>query len=369
MEAANAQIPDPVPDRKDHTVAHLDPLRQRIWDQVSRSPLHSLWNFQGVPPMIVMKRTFNAFVDDNLLSRAAELGYYFLFALFPTLVSASAILGLVARSATGLYIKLLDYLALVIPPTAFAMVKDTFNHTLEASSGGKFLIGLAAALWSASVGFAAIQDTLNMVYKVKETRPYWKARGSAILVTILLSLLVTIILLCMLGGDLLAHLSAHYLRLHDVQVAAAFSLRLLSWIIAAGLLVLLFAVIYYFAPDVKSKRWQWLTPGAAIGILGWLLASMALRLYLHYFNNYSVTYGSLGAVIILLTWFYVTGLMLLTGAEINSEIAASVAEKKLKEAGEIPPQATTDSEHPIDCAVNPEACSDDKSTRAKSLSA
>jgi len=370
MEAVNDPVPDPIPDRKDHTVAHLDPLRQRIWDQVSHSPLRSLWDFQGVHPTIVMKRTFNAFVDDNLLSRAAELGYYFLFALFPTLVSASAILGLVARSATDLYIKLLNYLALVIPPTAFAMVKDGFNHTLEASSGGKFLIGLAAALWSASVGFAAIQDTLNMVYKVKETRPYWKARGSAILVTILLSLLVTVILASMLGGDFLAHLSKHYVYQHQLQVAAALSARVLSWIVAAALLVLLFAVIYYFAPDVKNKRWQWLTPGAAIGILGWLLASMALRLYLHYFNNYSVTYGSLGAVIILLTWFYVTGLMLLTGAEINSEIAASVAEKKLKEAGKIPPQATTDSEHPIDCAVNPEACAENKqAAQPKSLSA
>lgn len=362
MEAAT----DPIPDRKDHTVAHLDPLRQRIWDHVSHSPLRSLWNFQGVPPIIVMKRTFKAFTEDNLLSRAAELGYYFLFALFPTLVSASAILGLVARSASGLYIKLLDYLALVIPPSAYAMVRDTFNQTTAASSGGKFLLGLAAALWSASVGFSAIQDTLNMVYKVKETRPYWKARGSAILVTVLLSLLVSIILACMLGGDFLAHLAKHYIYQRNLELAAVVTARLISWIIAAALLVLLFAVIYYFAPDVKNKRWQWFTPGAAIGILGWLLASIALRIYLHFFNNYSVTYGSLGAVIILLTWFYITGLMLLTGAEINSEIAASVAEKKLKEAGKIPPQATTDTENPIDCSVNPEACADQGASTEKS---
>lgn len=357
------------PDRKDHTVAHIDPLRQRIWDHVSNSPLHSLWDFQGVSPTVVMKRTAKAFMDDNLLSRAAELGYYFLFALFPTLVSVSAILGLAARSATQVYIKLLDYLALVIPQSAFKMVLETFNQTTAASSGGKFVLGLAAALWSASVGFAAIQDTLNMVYKVKETRPYWKARGSAILVTLLLSLLITTTLACLLGGDFLARFLKHHLYNHYAQVTAAISARAVSWLAAAALLVLLFALIYYFAPDVQNKRWHWLTPGATIGIAGWLFASAALRVYLHYFDNYSVTYGSLGAVIILLTWFYITGLMILTGAEINSEIASSVAEKKLKEAGEIPPSTSSDPEHPIDCEANPEACADNPATHPKTLSA
>ena len=362
-------VNEPVPDRKDHTVAHVDPLRQRIWDHVSHSPLHSLWDFQGVPPKIVMKRTFNAFMEDNLLSRAAELGYYFLFALFPTLVSASAILGVVARNTTQIYVKLLDYLALVIPPSAFAIVLDTFNQTTKASSGGKITLGLAAALWSASVGFSAIQDTLNTVYKVKETRPYWKARGSAILVTVFLSVIVTLTLSTLLLGDFLARLLKLHLPNHLTQVAAAVTTRTVSWIVAAGLLVVLFSLIYFFAPDVKNKRWHWLTPGATIGIAGWLIASIALRIYLHYFDNYSVTYGSLGAVIILLTWFYITGLMILTGAEINSEIAASIAEKKLKEAGKIPPQATTDHEVPIDCNANPELCDESKPSHPTTLSA
>ncbi len=362
-------VNDPVPDRKDHTVAHIDPLRQRIWDQVSHSPLQSLWDFQGVPPGIVMKRTFGAFMDDNLLSRAAELGYYFLFALFPTLVSASAILGVVARNTTQIYIKLLDYLALVIPPSAFKMVLETFNQTTAASSGGKITLGLAAAIWSASVGFSAIQDTLNTVYKVKETRPYWKARLSAIFVTLLLSLLITLTLACLLGGDFLAHLAKTEIYQPALRLTAMYTARGLSWLVTAALLMLLFATIYYFAPDVKNKRWHWLTPGAAIGIAGWLIASIALRIYLHYFDNYSVTYGSLGAVIILLTWFYITGLMILTGAEINSEIAASVAEKKLKETGKLPPEATTDPDHPIDCNISPELCEEGKPTHPKTLSA
>jgi membrane protein len=107
------------------------------------------------------------------------------------------------------------------------------------------------------------------------------------------------------------------------------SARVIAWTVATALLALAFSVIYYWAPDLKVRCWHWLTPGGAIGIVGWLLASLALRVYLHFFNSFSVTYGSLGAVIILLTWFYITGLMILLGAEVNSEIEAAEAERRL----------------------------------------
>ena len=333
--------------RKDHSIGGANPLGQMIWDFVSRSPLHSLWDFQGAPVKIVMQRTFKSIIDDNLLSRAAELGYYFLFALFPTLVCASAILGLAARSASQIYAHLLDYLAIVIPQSAFAMVVETFNQTTAASTSGKLTLGLATALWSASVGFSAIQDGMNTVYRVRETRPYWKARGSAILVTALLSVIITLNLADLLGGDFTARYAKSHIGHHWLAVTASVTLHSISSVVACAMLMLLFATIYYFAPDLAIKRWHWLTPGAAIGILGWLAASIGLRIYLHYFNSFSLTYGSLGAVIILLTWFYITGLMLLVGAEINSEIAAAVAEKNLKETGVMPPEATTDPEHPI----------------------
>ena len=324
-----------------------NPFRQRIWDHVSHSPVHNLWNFEGVSPKLVLKRTANSFMEDNLLSRAAELGYYFLFALFPTLISASAILGLAAKSASKIYVSLLNYLAVVVPHSAYQLVIENFNQMTKASSGGKITLGLVAALWSASVGFSAIQDTLNNVYKVKETRPYWKARGSAILVTVLLSIIVTLNLAVLLGGDVFALWLKHSLAQPQVAWAASLGVRAVSWVLASALLMLLFSTIYYFAPDVKTKRWHWLTPGAAIGILAWLVASIGLRVYLHFFPNYSVAYGSLGAVIILLTWFYITGLTLLAGAEINSEIQAVLAERRLKEAGMLPQEATTDAQHPV----------------------
>ncbi len=336
--------------RKDHRTG--DPLAQRIWDYVSHSELHSLWDFEGTPVMIVLKRTAKAFIDDDLVSRAAELGFYFLFSLFPMLICASAALGLAARSAPGIYDKLLHYLAMVVPPSAYQLVIATFNQTADASTGSKITFGLLVSVWSASMGFSAIQDTINLVYKVRETRPYWKAHLSSIAVTILLALVATADLATLLIGDFLAHRAFLAIWHRPLRIAAALSIHLVTWFIAIALLMLIFSTIYYYAPDLKTKCWRWLTPGAALGIITWMLASFGFRAYLHFFNSYSVTYGSLGAVMVLLMWFYITGLTLLTGAELNSEIQASVIEKRLIESGKLPPQATTDPEHPLPIAAS-----------------
>jgi len=320
----------------DHRLTAIDPLAQQIWEFVSRSPLHNLWDFQGASARLVWKRTFRAMLNDNLLSRAAEMGYYFLFALFPTLVSASAILGLAARQASHIFDKLLHYLALVVPGGAYTMVIDTFNQTAEHATKGKITIGLVAAIWSASVGFASIQDGMNTVYKVRESRPYWMARGQAILVTMLLSVMVTATLAALLGGDLAARLMFVKIWHHRLAFGTALVIHIVQWTLASSLLLLQFSTIYYFAPDLKAKCWHWVTPGAVTGITGWVICSLGLRIYLHFFDSFSLTYGSLGGVIILLTWFYITGLMLLLGAEVNSEIQAAVAEKNLKDSGALP---------------------------------
>jgi membrane protein len=318
-------------------------FRQQVWNYVSRSPLQSLWNLEGIPPRVIAKNTWNAIFDDNLLGRSAELGFYFLFALFPTLFTACSVLGLAARSAFHIYENLLQYLSIVVPPSALGIVLEAFNQTTAAASSGKLTFGLVAALWSASVGFVAIQESLNVVYRVKESRPYWKARLSAIGITFVLSVVITLMLASLLAADFLARLVHRHMYHHLMAVLAAGSLRTLGWLAATGFLSLLFATIYYFGPNVKVSQWRWLTPGSAFGMVGWLVASLGLRVYVHYFNNYSATYGSLGTVIILLTWFYLSGLMLLVGGEINSEIEAAVHEKKLVAAGAFRPEIVTPS--------------------------
>jgi len=269
---------------------------------------------------------------DRIFGRAAELGFYFLFALFPTLFSASSILGLAAQSAHQFYDRLLDYLALVIPTAALGAVLTTFNETTAAASSGKLTFGLIAAIWSASVGISALQDTLNDVYKVEARPSYLVARIVAIALTIALTVIFTIGLASLLGGDFLAALAHRAIHQDLLAAATAAMARVAGWLVATLLLVLVFAVIYYWVPNVKARCWHWLTPGATIGITGWLLSSLGLRVYLHYFPSFSLTYGSLGAVIILLTWFYITGLMLLLGAEINSEIERAAAEMRLASA-------------------------------------
>jgi len=304
-------------------------LQRRIWDFVSRFPLRSLWNLEGIPTRVIVKHTWRSFLDDNLVGRAAELGFFFIFALFPSLFTATSLLGLAARSASRIYYTLLGYLAIVIPHDALGTVLETFNQTTVAATSGKLTFGLVAAIWSASVGFSAIQDGLNVVYNVKETRSYVAARLSAIGVTIILMVLVTLMLTSLLCADFFARIASVHISHHFLAAAAAILVRGVGWALAIILLSLFFAVIYYFAPDVKASQWHWLTPGSAIGIMGWILASIGLRAYVHFFNNYTVTYGGLGAVIVLLTWFYLTGLMLLLGAEINSEIEAAAAAKRL----------------------------------------
>jgi membrane protein len=296
---------------------------------VPHSALRSLWNLQGVPIRVVAVRTWNSLIDDRIFGHAAELGFYFLFALFPTLFSASSILGLAAQSAHQIYDRLLDYLAILIPTAALGTVLETFNQTTAAATSGKITFGLVAAIWSASVGISAIQDTLNAVYRIQDSRSFIKARIDAIGLTILLTLIVTLGLASMLAGDVAATLAYRFIDYRLLAVAVAVGARIVAWAMATALLILAFAVIYYWAPDVRVRHWHWLTPGGATGILGWLLASLGLRAYIHFFNSYSVTYGSLGAVIILLMWFYITGLMLLLGAEINSEIEAAVAQTRI----------------------------------------
>jgi membrane protein len=304
----------------------LERQETQIWEFVSSTPLKSLWHVNGVPVRKLAWRIWESVNEDRLFGHAAELGFYFLFALFPTLLCASSVLGLAARSAHGIYAQLLDYMALVIPSAALGTVLSTFNETTLAASSGKVTIGLIAAVWSASAGVSAIQDTLNGVYKIVDSRSYLRARICAIVLTVFVTAVITLGLGSLLCADYIERVIEHRVSDPGLRYAAGIAVHCAGWVTASGFLLLLFSMLYYWAPDSETRRWHWLTPGSVIGILGWFLASLGLRLYLHYFDSYTLSYGSLGAVIILLMWFYITGLMILLGAEINSEIEAAAAE-------------------------------------------
>jgi membrane protein len=304
--------------------------RARVRRIVSHAPLRSLWSLNGVSPKEIARRSIRSAVKDRIFDRAAELAFYFLFALFPTLIFASAIVGIVARSTSEVYARLLAYLALVIPASAMGEVMMIFNQTATASTSGKITFGFLGAIWAASVGVSAIQCTLNGVYKIEETRSYFAARLSAIGVSLLTSAIGTLCLASMFGGDWFAHALREYIDNKTLAWIIAEGVRAIAWAVAAVLFMLLLALLYYFAPDWRHHRWRWFTPGAVFGIFGWLIASLGFRVYLHFFHTFTATYGSLGAVLILLTWFYISGLMLLLGGEINSEIEAASIEQRIR---------------------------------------
>ncbi len=304
-----------------------------VWAYVSHNPVASIWDLQGVSLKEIGKRTWTGIDDDNLFGRASQLAYSFFSAIFPALIAMSSIVGLIAKSSGKFYLELLARIGHLLPPAAFSLVMQTFQSTTKASTLGKVLLGLLVAVFSASVGVSAIQDTLNTVYRVRETRPFWKARVEAMGLTILVGAVVLFALLVLSGGDFCAIWVEH--RFYGAHYLGIF-LRVVAWVSASLLMVLAFELLYYFCPDVHNSKWHSFSPGALVALLGWVSGSLALRLYLHWFNTYPATYGSLGAVIILLLWFYLTGLMILLGGEVNSEIEHAVAERTLASSETLP---------------------------------
>jgi membrane protein len=203
------------------------------------------------------------------------------------------------------------------------------TQVTEASGGGKLTFGLVFALWSASQGTAGMMSGLNRSYEIHEGRPYYKTKGIAIGLTIVLGALALLALVIILFGGNIAQAIGAKMGLANVTVLAW---RVIQAIVAICLMILAFAVVYYYGPDVKEQHWYWITPGSLIGVLLWLVTSFAFRFYLHYFNSYNKMYGSLGAAMILLFWFWVTGLAFLVGGEINAEIEHAAAVRGHPEA-------------------------------------
>jgi membrane protein len=260
--------------------------------------------------------------EDEIFGRAAELSYYFLLALFPLIIFLTSVIGLITGSGTGLRHALFNYLAHVMPPSAFKLIDSTILEISSASGGGKLSFGILAALWAASSGMGALTRSLNVAYDVKESRPWWKQRLVAIALTVALSVLVISALVLVIYGDRIADSIAGSLSLGS---AFKFTWKVVQWPIVLACMLFAFALIYYFAPDLHDQAWKWLTPGSAIGVGLWLLISFGFRVYLRFFNSYSKMYGSLGAVIILMLWLYLTGAAILIGGEVNSEIEKAAA--------------------------------------------
>jgi membrane protein len=262
-------------------------------------------------------------MQDELLTRAAALSFYFIFALFPMALSLMAILGLMAQTQ-DLHTSLLGEFGELAPSSALGLIEDTIRELSQHSSRWKLAFGLLLALWSGSSGMSSIIDALDRCFGVRDSRPYWLRLLISLSLTATISALTLAALAIVLfGGGLVEFLGSSIGLSHFAVVVW----QIAEWPIALIFVLFSLDLVYYLAPDTRG-RWRWLTPGSVVGVVAWVAASLLLRAYLHFFNSYSRTYGSLGAVMVLLLWLYLTGLAILMGGKINAEIERAEAERR-----------------------------------------
>ena len=295
------------------------------------------------------KELYDKFFETDVSSAAAQVAFYFSFAFFPLLLFLVTVFGMVLESTDELRGELYRYLAQIMPPSAYQLVRSTMDEIIETSTSGKLTIGLLATLWSASAGVDSLRTSLNNVYELKETRSWWITKLQSLLLTFLFILLLAIVLAGVTAGWSLVKVSLAGL---GFEVTSTWVVSLVQWITLLVVMLFATAVIYSWLPCFKKFHWVWISPGSVTAIVVWILASSLFRLYLQYFNTYNKAYGSLGAVIILMLWMYIAGLALLLGGAINSvltemterregvpdEADSGVGEKHVPEDASIKPE-------------------------------
>jgi membrane protein len=253
---------------------------------------------------------FNDVYDEHLFVFAAGLSYYFVLSLFPLLVSMASLLGYVP--IPHLFEGLLSLMARLVPGDGMSLVRNIVSDVSHKHT--HFLtLGLVFTIWTASSGFAAIIDGLDLVYRVRETRPVWKTRPLALILTLLAGSLLVVAVGLMVEGTYLGTWFAGEFDLNPIVLAAWRNLR---WGIAAAFAVLALELLYHFGPNLK-QRFRDCLPGAIVAVVAWIGLSYLLGIYFRHFESLDKTYGPLGGAIGLYVWFYLSGFAILLGGEIN----------------------------------------------------
>jgi membrane protein len=262
----------------------------------------------------LLKRTWSEVIADNCLGLAAQLAYYFFLSLFPALLFLLAIVSFVPIE--NLMETITTTLARVAPSDVLKIIQDQILKIAQDRDGGLLTLGMIGTIWSTSSGMTAIIDTLNQAYDIQESRTWWKVRLTAIGLTVALAVFIVGSTVLVVAGPAIADRVAAWFHL---GAAFAWTWKVLQWPIVFGLVSLGIAVIYYYAPDAEQE-WIWITPGSIVATLLWLLISLGFRFYVTNFGAYTETYGAVGGVIVVMLWFYLSGLAILVGAELNAEI-------------------------------------------------
>lgn len=266
----------------------------------------------------VLYRTYTEVNDDRLLALAAGVVFYALLALFPAITALVSSYALFAKPST-----ITGHLALVasmMPQSAYSVVDEQVTRIITRATGDlgiAFFVGLGLALWSANAGVKAIMDALNITYGVKERRGFIRLN----LVSLAFTVSLIAGLLLAIAAVVVMPVVLSYLPLGGLNETV---LTWARWPVLLALLLFGLAVLYRFGPDLDNARFRWISPGAVLAALAWIAGSALLSWYLRSFANYDATYGSLGAAIGLMTWMWMSAIVVLVGAEFNSEIDAAV---------------------------------------------
>ncbi|HEU0024752.1 MAG TPA: YihY/virulence factor BrkB family protein [Thermoleophilaceae bacterium] len=264
----------------------------------------------------VVKRTVREFREDNLTDWAAALTYYSILSIFPALIVLVSVLGLIGESATQ---PLIDNLTEVAPGPAQEIFTDAIRNlqSSRGSAGLLFVVGLAGALWSASSYVAAFMRASNQIYDVDEGRPIWKTLPVRVGLTVaLLALLAISATAVVLTGGLAREAG----NLFGVGSTAVSAWDIAKWPVLLVVVSLLFALLYWAAPNVKQPGFHWISPGGMLAVVLWVIASAAFAFYVANFGSYNETYGTLGGVIVFLVWLWISNIAVLLGAEFNAEL-------------------------------------------------
>jgi membrane protein len=278
--------------------------------------------FRGSSIREIGKSVWREVRSDNCLGQAAQLAFYLIFAAFPFLLFLATLLGYVP--IPNLMDRIMEYLAPLLPGEAANLIRENVRQLVSDQKGGLLSLGIATALWTSSSAFVAIMDNLNRAYDVEEGRPFWKVRGIAILMTIGISIFIALSMALLIFGPQIGGWIAAQVGLGTVF---EITWNILRWPVIVLLLILAMALIYYFAPDVEQK-WKWITPGSIFAVIGTIAAALGFSFYVNNFGSYNKTYGSIGTIIVLLTWLYIVGFVILVGGEINAEIEHASPEGK-----------------------------------------
>ena len=257
----------------------------------------------------LLKRTVRETMADDCLGLAAQLAFYFLLALAPAVLF---VLALTSLFPSDLVQQIVAGIGRVAPGDVAAIIQQQMQQIAAGEDHGVLTFGIGMALWSSSAAMVAISGALNRAYDIEEGRPWWKVRLTALVLTITLSVLIVGAAALVVSGPVVGQL---------LGVAGAFGAvwSIVQWPLALALVVLGIALINYFAPDAEQD-WTWVTPGAVVATVLWLVASLGFKVYITQFADYNETYGSLGGIIVLMLWFYLSSLAILVGAEMNAEI-------------------------------------------------